>query len=117
MFGSPEVNNHQTYSARDWLSILRTPYPTQNLQRNKEGEQLEDRRNVGGSSCNSEDGTDQKVQSLMFMMMMMILFDRCLVTQLNLIDVIISCTSGVYWWLHIRKSLVDVVSAPDQTQN
>jgi hypothetical protein len=31
---------------------------------------LEDRRNVGGSSCNSGDGTDQRVQSLMFMMMM-----------------------------------------------
>jgi hypothetical protein len=29
---------------------------------------LEDRRNVGGSSCNSGDGTDQRVQSLMFMM-------------------------------------------------
>jgi len=33
MFGGPEVSYHQTYSARDWLSILRTPYPTQNLQR------------------------------------------------------------------------------------
>jgi hypothetical protein len=31
---------------------------------------LEDRRNVGGSSCNCGDGTDQRVQSLMFMMMM-----------------------------------------------
>jgi hypothetical protein len=37
----------------------------------KEGEHLEDRRNVGESSCNSGDGTDQRVQSLMFMMMMM----------------------------------------------
>jgi len=37
----------------------------------KEGEQLEDRRNVGESSCNSGDGTDQRVQPLMFMMMMM----------------------------------------------
>jgi hypothetical protein len=26
-------------------------------------------RNVGGSSCNSGDGTDHRVQSLMFMMM------------------------------------------------
>ena len=34
----------------------------------KEGEQLEDRRSVGASSCNSGDGTDQKVQSSMFMM-------------------------------------------------
>jgi len=33
---------------------------------------LEDRRNVGDSSCNSGDGTDQRVKSLMFMMMMMI---------------------------------------------
>ena len=33
MFGGPEVRYHQTYWARDWLSILRTPYPTQNLQR------------------------------------------------------------------------------------
>jgi len=32
MFGGSEVSHHQTYSARDWLSILRTPYPTQNLQ-------------------------------------------------------------------------------------
>jgi len=36
----------------------------------KEGEQLEDRRNVGENSCNFGDGTDQRVQSLMFMMMM-----------------------------------------------
>jgi hypothetical protein len=34
---------------------------------------LEDRRNVGGSSCNAGDGTDQMVQSLMFMMMMMMM--------------------------------------------
>jgi len=30
---------------------------------------LEDRRSVGASSCNSGDGTDQSVQSLVFMMM------------------------------------------------
>ena len=36
----------------------------------KEGEQLEDRRNVGESSCNFGDGTGHRVQSLMFMMMM-----------------------------------------------
>jgi hypothetical protein len=40
---------------------------------NKEGEQLEDRRNVGKSGCNYGDGTDQRVQSLMFMMMMMMM--------------------------------------------
>jgi hypothetical protein len=39
----------------------------------KEGEQLEDRRNVGESSCNFGDETDQRVQSLMFMMMMMMM--------------------------------------------
>jgi len=33
MFGEPEVSYHQTYSARVWLSILRTPCPTQNLLR------------------------------------------------------------------------------------
>jgi len=31
---------------------------------------LEDRRNVGESSCNFGDRTDQRVQFLMFMMMM-----------------------------------------------
>jgi len=30
----------------------------------KEGAQLEDRRNVGESSCNTGDGTDQRVQVL-----------------------------------------------------
>jgi preprotein translocase subunit YajC len=34
---------------------------------------LEDRRNVGESSYNSGDGTDQMVKSLMFMMMMMMM--------------------------------------------
>jgi hypothetical protein len=33
VFSGPEVSYHQTYSATDWLSILRTHYPTQNLQR------------------------------------------------------------------------------------
>jgi hypothetical protein len=35
MFGGPEVSYHQTHSARDWLSILRTTYTTQNLQRKR----------------------------------------------------------------------------------
>ena len=39
----------------------------------KEGEQLEDRRNVGESSCSSGDGTEQRSQFLMFMMMMMMM--------------------------------------------
>jgi len=34
----------------------------------KEREQLEDRRSVGASSCNCGDGADQRVQSLMMMM-------------------------------------------------
>jgi len=34
---------------------------------------LEDRRNVGESSCNFGDGTDRRVQSLMLMMMMMMM--------------------------------------------
>jgi len=38
----------------------------------KEGEQLEDRKNVGESSCNFGDGTDQRVQSLIFTKMMRI---------------------------------------------
>ena len=37
----------------------------------KEGQQLEDRWSIGASSCNSGDRTDQRVQYLMFMMMMM----------------------------------------------
>jgi hypothetical protein len=41
MFGGSEVSYHQTYSARDWLSILRTPYPTQNLQRKHRTDQTE----------------------------------------------------------------------------
>jgi hypothetical protein len=36
----------------------------------KEGEELEGRRNDGEGSCNSGDGTDQRVQSSTFMMMM-----------------------------------------------
>ena len=41
----------------------------------KEGEQLEDRRNVGESSCNFGDEADQRVQSLMFMMMRVFTFN------------------------------------------
>jgi len=39
----------------------------------KEGEQLEDRRNVCESSCNSGDGTDQRVQCLMFIIIIIII--------------------------------------------
>jgi hypothetical protein len=37
MFGCPEVSYRQLYRARDWVSILRTPYPTKNLQRKQIG--------------------------------------------------------------------------------
>ena len=47
----------------------------------KEGEQLEDRRNVGESSCNSGDGTDQRVQYLMFIMIFVHLFFFLLALQ------------------------------------
>ena len=36
----------------------------------KDGEQLEDQRSDGESSCNCGDGTDRSVQSLMFMVML-----------------------------------------------
>ena len=65
MFGGPEIRYHQIYSVRDWLSILRTTYTTQNLQRK--------RRTDGESSCNSGDGTGQMAQTWMFMMMMIII--------------------------------------------
>jgi len=45
----------------------------------KEGEQLKDRISVGASSCNCGDGTDQRVQSLIFIMMMMNFWVRCTV--------------------------------------
>jgi hypothetical protein len=35
MFGGPEISYHQTHSAKDWLSILRTLYTTQNFQRKR----------------------------------------------------------------------------------
>jgi len=40
MFGGPEVSYHQTHSARYWLSILRTPHTTQNLQRKRKNKRL-----------------------------------------------------------------------------
>jgi len=45
-------------------------YPSWGISRGSTGlTQLEDRRNVGTSNCNSGEGTDQRVQHLMFMMM------------------------------------------------
>jgi len=57
---------------RNWLSHLqRMPQTIWNhtTTDHKEGEQLEDRRSVDASSWNSGDGTDQRVQSLLVMMM------------------------------------------------
>jgi hypothetical protein len=48
------------------------PFKNHTTTDHKEGEHLEDRRNIGGSSCNCGNGTDQRVQPLMFMMMMII---------------------------------------------
>ena len=62
----------------------------------KEGEQLEDRRNVGESSCNSGDGMDQRVQFLMFMMMMMMM----MITR-------ITATMSVHSLL-VRKRVIDL---------
>ena len=59
----------------------------------KEGEQLEDRRSVGESSCNSGDGTGQRVQSLMFLMMM-------IYKELDWDGVIVSDTSRPTTWSH-----------------
>ena len=57
----------------------------------KEGEKLEDRRNVGASSCNSGDGTDQSVQSLMFMVMMMMMMMMMKLKYKRLRNVAIFC--------------------------
>jgi len=67
------LDNMDEYG-RNWLSHLqRMPQNRIPLKSyHKEGEQLEDRRSVGASSCNCGDGTDQRVQSLMFIMMMII---------------------------------------------
>ena len=46
----------------------------------REGEQLEDRRNDGENSSNSGDGTDRRIQSLMFIMMIMGKPDRLQMT-------------------------------------
>jgi len=60
---------------RNWLLHLqRMPQSLWNhtTTDHKEAVQLEDRRSVGASSCNSVDGMGQRVQSLMIMMMMVI---------------------------------------------
>ena len=61
---------------RNWLSHLqrtpqnRIPLESYTTTDHKEGEQLADQRSAGASSCNSGDGTDRRVQSLMFIMTM-----------------------------------------------
>ena len=60
----------------------------------KVGEKLEDRRNVGKSSCNSGDGMDQRVQSLMFMVMMMMV---CILSGGQLFTGV-HCCGKVYTW-------------------
>jgi hypothetical protein len=47
----------------------------------KEDKQLEDRKNVGKSSCNSGDRTDQRVKSLIFMMILNQRWDQILTRQ------------------------------------
>jgi len=86
MFGGPEVSYHQTYSVRDWLSILRTSYQTQNIQRKHRTDPFEiiplqtTRKETNwkneealAQAAVTRDGMDQRVQSLIFMMMMMMM--------------------------------------------
>jgi len=48
------------------------PFEIISLQTTREESNWKTEKNVGESTCNSGDGTDQRVQSLMFMMMMII---------------------------------------------
>ena len=60
---------------RNWLLHLqRMPQSLWNHTTTdyKQGEQLEDGRSIGASSCNSVDRTGQRVQSWMIMIMMMV---------------------------------------------
>jgi hypothetical protein len=58
---------------RNWLSHLQRMPQNHTITDHKEGEQSDDRRSVGSSRCNSGDGTDQRVQSLMFILVMMVM--------------------------------------------
>jgi hypothetical protein len=64
---------------RNWLSTLAknatkpNPFVIIPLQTAEEGEQLEDLRSDGASSCNCGDGTDQRVRFLMFMIMVKVI--------------------------------------------
>jgi len=64
----------------------------------KEGEQLEDWGNVGESSCNSGDGTVQRVQSLMFMMMMIKKIQNSKFKIGTEFLTFIFCTTSACWW-------------------
>jgi hypothetical protein len=56
---------------------------------------LEDRGNVGESSCNFADGTDQSVQSLMFMMTMMMMM-MIIKFSLYLAEILLKLHVGVH---------------------
>ena len=79
----------------------------------KEGEQLEDLRSVGSSSCNCGDGTDQRIQSLMFMMMMTVVLETSGITKAGLNkwknslpkSEILAKNCNVKW--HIRWAFID----------
>jgi hypothetical protein len=54
-------------------AIKPNPFEIIPLKTTGKEKKLEDRRNVGESSCKSGNGTDRRVQSLMFVMMMMMI--------------------------------------------
>jgi len=73
---------------RNWLYTCKECHKNESIWNHtttdhKDGEQLEDRRSVGASSCNSGDGTHQKVQFFMFMMMMTMIFETSVVHSLH----------------------------------
>jgi hypothetical protein len=60
-------------------------FENHNITDHKEGEQLEEWRNVGESNCNSGDGADKRAQSFIIIMMMMIFWKQGYVTAKSLI--------------------------------
>ena len=65
-----------------------------------DGGQLEDRRKVGESSCNFGDGTDQRVQSLMFMMMKCLCLCVCVCVCVLLNCVVLVSVRRYTWYLY-----------------
>jgi hypothetical protein len=63
---------------------------------------LEDRINVGESSCNSGDGTDQRVRSLVFMMMVMMMMILALRKQPNKFIIIIIIIINVIIFTEVK---------------